>query len=100
MKFRYEKDDSGNLKQAAAILAKFYNDDLPASRPIFLICGQTSATNKCAIAYLNQNYQKLANEFKDKSFCLIVKPRDYEIYGHQEVIRVANLTSDIFHNNG
>jgi hypothetical protein len=95
-KYRYEKDDDGKLKQAYAILAKFYNNELSNSKPIFLICGQTSITNKSAIAYLIQNYEKLAKEFGDKPFCVIVKPRDYRTYGYQDVVRVDNLTGLIF----
>lgn len=91
-KYRYEKDDDGKLKQGYVILAKFYNNELFNSKPIFLICGQTSITNKSAIAYLIQNYEKLAKEFGDKAFCLIVKPRDYKTYGYQDVVRVDNLT--------
>lgn len=95
-KYRYEKNEDGTLKQAYAILAKFRNNELPNSRPVFLICGQTQVTNKSAISYLMQNYKKLGKEFNDKPFCLIVKPRDYKSYGYQDVVRVDNLTGLIF----
>lgn len=45
---------------------------------IFIIAGQTSDGNLPAVQYLERNIEKLRKEFKDQSFCFVIKLTDWD----------------------
>jgi len=78
-----------------AILAKFYPKS--TSHPVFLICGQTAITNRAAVHYLSENYDKfLQKKYGDKPFCLIIKVTSSREYGYKGAEIALDVTNTAF----
>jgi hypothetical protein len=89
-RFLYERGE-----KEYAILAKVipYGD----GRPIFLFSGQTSTSNRAAVAYLKNNYRKLSQSFSPmKRFCLVLRVVSPKVYGHNLIEIAADLSSIAF----
>ena len=89
-KFDYEKD-----RVVYSILAKFYpnkNTELP----VFLICGQTSLSNKGAAYYLMNNYQELYKKHKNNPFCYILMTKNFKSFGHKNVSLVKDVSEIVY----
>ncbi|MEO0790679.1 MAG: hypothetical protein AAFY36_18590, partial [Bacteroidota bacterium] len=89
--FRYEKDRSEH-----AILARIYPE--PKSRPVILVSGQTAKSNRGAVHYLIENYDRaLRKKFgNEKQFCLLIKLKDPTSYGYKSARLERDLTGIAF----
>jgi hypothetical protein len=82
-------------KQEFAVVAKF----LPrgASRPVFVISGQTAITNWASVHFLNSNYKRLAKSLASpERFCLVLRITSPELYGHKMVELEADVSTAAF----
>lgn len=66
-----------------ALLAKIYAKK--DSKPLFIICGQTSQSNRAALYYLRNNYRMLFEKFGVKQFYIILKLVSPTTYGYSMV---------------
>ena len=68
-----------------------------AARPVFVISGQTSITNRAAVHFLRQHYVDLAKTIGTRDqFCLIVGVTSPDVYGHQLVDLEKDVTATAF----
>lgn len=80
--------------QEYALVAKFTPN---ASRPVVVICGQTSVTNRAAVHFLKSNYQDLAKRLPStERFCLVLRVRAINVYGHELVELERDVTDAAF----
>lgn len=78
------------------IVAKFC--PVGATRPVFVVSGQTSVTNRAAIHFLRQHYRELARTFSARGdFCLIIQVTSPNIYGHELASLAKDITPTAFH---
>lgn len=78
-----------------ALVAKFRPD--PASRPIFVVCGQTSLANRAAVHFLQRRHRDLAGSLETaERFCLIVRVDAIETYGFQAAALERDVTRTAF----
>ncbi|MFI0485217.1 hypothetical protein [Actinomadura sp. 9N215] len=78
-----------------ALVAKFRPD--PASRPIFVICGQTALANRAAVHFLQHRHRDLAGSLETaERFCLIIRVDAIETYGFQAPTLERDVTSTAF----
>ena len=90
--YKYE-----NGENEYAVLAKF--KPKPNGKPVFLICGQTGFSNKGAVYFLEQNYNKgIKKKYGNGEFCLIVRVVSPWSYGHKSVEQVDDITEIAFRN--
>jgi hypothetical protein len=67
----------------------------PASRPVFLLAGQTAVANHAAAHYMRSNLDKMRRDYGvDRRFCLILAVDRPEVYGHESV-RLERDISDL-----
>lgn len=77
------------------ILAKFY--PAPSAYPVFLICGQTSTSNRSAIYYLAQGGSSIREqEQKSSRFCLLLHLVSSQAYGYKNFEIAKDLTDVAF----
>ncbi|MET9223362.1 hypothetical protein ABZX65_32025 [Streptomyces sp. NPDC003300] len=80
--------DRGN--QEYALVAKFTPAE--SSRPVLLICGQTSAANQAAINFLRREYDRLGRALVSVDrYCIVIKASHLTTYG----IHRAALERDV-----
>ncbi|RST01986.1 hypothetical protein EF910_25585 [Streptomyces sp. WAC07149] len=65
----------------------------PGARPVFLLSGQTSNSNRAAARYLARNHEELARGHRGKSFCLVLKVVNSDAYGPDVTELVADVTA-------
>ena len=88
--FKYERNRKEYAVLANILIEKY-------AKPLFLICGQTSIANKCALHYLRMNYDTtLHSLFGQDQFCLITQVIFPNTYGHKMVEFVADITDIAF----
>ena len=69
-------------------------------KPTFVICGQSSASNRAAGRYLAENYRKLLREHGTRGrFCLVLRVLESDVYGPTVVELVRDATDDAFTRN-
>lgn len=77
-------------KREYAIVAKII--PAGADRPVFVISGQTSITNRAAVHFLRQHYADLTKKVGTHSqFCLILRVTSPDVYGH----KLVNIEKDV-----
>ena len=80
--------DRGN--EEYALVAKFTPPG--SSRPVIVISGQTSITNRAAIHFLKSQYRTLSKVIESiDQFCIVVRVTSIGTYGYQ----AAELASDV-----
>ncbi|MFC8661829.1 hypothetical protein [Streptomyces sp. NPDC057199] len=78
-----------------ALVAKFRPPQ--ASRPVMLVCGQSSLANQAAIHFLRRNYRQVADTLDAVDrYCLLIKISDIGTYGFQGASLEADVTADAF----
>lgn len=81
-------------KRAYAILARIF--PTLTSKPIFLLCGQTSLSNRAAAYYLEKNYNLLLKKYRKKSFCMVLEIEDFEYFGFKSGRLAEDVTTKVF----
>ncbi|MFG2133744.1 hypothetical protein ACGFNV_39115 [Streptomyces sp. NPDC048751] len=85
--------DKGNVEHA--LVAKFTPPE--ASRPVFLVCGQSSLANQAAIHYLKRNHREIAASLASTDrFCLLIKLDRISTYGFQGATFERDVTTEAF----
>lgn len=78
-----------------ALVARFTPPE--ASRPVFLIIGQTDLGNRAAVDFLKREYRELAGRLPSlERFCLVIAVRSIATYGHQATELAADVTDTAF----
>ncbi|MGH3658508.1 MAG: hypothetical protein ACRDUA_17775 [Micromonosporaceae bacterium] len=106
----YARDDPGSVafeiggrrfpwrkgESEHALVARFTPPE--ASRPVFLIIGQTDLGNRAAVDFLKREYRELARRIASLDrFCLVVAVRAIATYGYQATELAADVTDAAFH---
>ncbi|MER6989883.1 hypothetical protein ABT337_09185 [Saccharopolyspora hirsuta] len=77
------------------VLAKMVRAEL--ARPAFLICGQTSISNRAACRYLVANHRALMRKHGVRGrFCLVLRVLESSTYGPSVVELVRDVTAEAF----
>jgi hypothetical protein len=83
--FRYDRGSEEH-----ALVAKFTPPG--SSRPVIVICGQSSIANRAAIHFLKREYRGLSKILSSTDqFCIIVRVTSSDAYGYQ----AAELAGDV-----
>ncbi|MCX4902883.1 hypothetical protein [Streptomyces sp. NBC_00878] len=78
-----------------ALVAKFVPPQ--ASRPVVLICGQSSLANQAAIHFLKRNHRQLTDTLESVDrYCVLVKIADIGTYGFQGTSLERDVTGEAF----
>ncbi|MGW1781768.1 hypothetical protein ACWCQQ_21870 [Streptomyces sp. NPDC002143] len=78
-----------------ALVAKFTPPE--ATRPVVLICGQSSLANQAAIHYLKRHHRQVADSLDSTDrYCLMLKVADIGTYGFQGTSFERDVTRDAF----
>ena len=65
--------------------------------PLFLICGQTSITNRAAASYLRDNYRRISSVHGNgKNWCVVLSVVAPSVYGHQMTELAADVSAGAF----
>jgi uncharacterized protein YbjT (DUF2867 family) len=66
-------------------------------KPVFVLAGQTAASNLAAARYLSRNHRSLRRTYRaDRPFCLILRVLEPSLYGTDFTEPAADLTKDAF----
>ncbi|MFC7344020.1 hypothetical protein [Saccharopolyspora griseoalba] len=85
--------ETGRLEHV--VLAKIVRRD--QDRPAFLICGQSSISNRAATRYLQDHYRELARAHGLRGrFCLVLRVVESHAYGPSVVELVRDATAEAF----
>ncbi|WP_308312901.1 hypothetical protein [Streptomyces sp. ISL-1] len=77
------------------VVAKFMPPE--ATRPVVLICGQSSLANQAAVHYLKRNYREIADRLTSvERFCIMIKVSDIGTYGFQRASFARDVTGEAF----
>lgn len=88
--------DHGN--QEYALVAKFTPPE--STRPVFLICGQSSTTNQAAIYFLKREHRNLARSISSvDKFCILIKVSSIGTYGFHRASLERDVSSVAFTGN-
>lgn len=86
-------------KQVFVVLARIHATT--GSRPVFLVCGQNSLSNRAAIYYLRKNRSKvLQRRFGYGQFCLILGVSAPSAFGYKMAELVEDVTDTAFLRRG
>ncbi|MGP4012747.1 hypothetical protein [Streptomyces sp. 4N124] len=78
-----------------ALVAKFMPPQ--ATRPVVLVCGQSSLANQAAIHFLKRNHRQVADTIDSVDrYCLLIKVADIGTYGFQGASLERDVTGDAF----
>lgn len=67
---------------------------LPTGSTVFLIIGQASLMNQASTHFLHNEYRKLAKLYgSTERFCVVVRVRDSDVYGHELVELECDVTT-------
>lgn len=85
--------DRGNREHV--LIAKFTPSG--STRPVILLCGQTSIGNRAGIAFLKHEYRALSKTLHSTSrFCIVVEVAAIQTYGHEATNLAADVTAIAF----
>lgn len=77
------------------LVAKFTPPE--ATRPVVVICGQSSLANQAAIHHLTRNYREVAGRLASiERFCIVIKVSDIGTYGYQRAHFLRDVTPEAF----
>jgi hypothetical protein len=66
-------------------------------KPVFILAGQTSATNLAAARYLGREHRRLFREYgADRPFCLVLRVVETAVYGTDFTELLADVTAVAF----
>ena len=66
-------------------------------QPLFLICGQTSITNRAAASYLRDNYRRISSVHGNReNWCVVLRVVAPSVYGHQMTELAADVSASVF----
>jgi hypothetical protein len=89
-RYLFERD-----RQEYALVAKFTPPE--ATRPVFLVCGQSSLANQAAIHFLKRHHRDVARSLASVDrFCLLIKVSDTGTYGFQAAALEQDVTAEAF----
>ncbi|EQD82513.1 hypothetical protein N599_30255 [Saccharopolyspora erythraea D] len=72
----------------------------PKDKPTFLICGQSSASNRAAGRYLASHYRDLMRAHGTRGrFCVVLRVLEPEVYGPNVVEPAGDVTDAVFTRN-
>ncbi|GAA1628313.1 hypothetical protein GCM10009733_026320 [Nonomuraea maheshkhaliensis] len=78
-----------------ALIAKFTPPE--ASRPVFVIFGQTATGTRAAIHFIKREHHNLSQTLtSDDRFCIIVRVKGILTYGHQATELASNVSEAAF----
>jgi hypothetical protein len=78
-----------------ALVAKFTPPG--SSRPVIIICGQSSITNRAAIHFLKREYRGLAKSLASiEQFCIMIRVAAIGAYGYQAAELAADVSATAF----
>lgn len=82
-------------KTEHALVAKFTPP--ASSRPVIVVCGQTSVGNRAAVAFLQREYRTLTRTLASTDrFCIVVRVDSIATYGHEAAALAADVTTAAF----
>ncbi|MEU1180221.1 hypothetical protein ABZ464_21675 [Streptomyces sp. NPDC005820] len=68
-----------------------------ATRPVFVICGQTAVTNHAAMVYLRRSHRELSRRLASmERFCLVLRVESISTYGAQEAVLARDVSATAF----
>ncbi|TYK51566.1 hypothetical protein FXF68_13225 [Actinomadura decatromicini] len=68
-----------------------------STRPVIVLCGQTSVGNRAGIAFLKREYRTLAKTLASTSrFCIMVRVDSIATFGHEATSLAADVTTEAF----
>jgi hypothetical protein len=66
-------------------------------QPLFLICGQTSITNRAAASYLRDNYRRISSAHgAGENWCVVLRVVAPSVYGHQMTELAVDVSASAF----
>lgn len=85
--------DRGN--EEYALIAKFTPAE--STRPVFLVCGQTSLANHAAVHLLKRAHTELGRAVASVDrFCLVIRVSSIATYGHQRAVLARDVSVAAF----
>jgi hypothetical protein len=85
--------DHGNREYA--LVAKFTPTE--SSRPVFLVCGQSSMANQAAIHYLRRSYARVAGSLASVDrYCVLIKVSHIGTYMFHQAVLEADVSAAAF----
>ncbi|MDN3029694.1 hypothetical protein [Streptomyces sp. S.PB5] len=89
-RYRFEHDHVEHT-----LVARFTPPE--ATRPVVLICGQSSLANQAAVHYLKRNYREVAKRLASLDrFCVVIKVTDISTYGFHRATFERDVTREAF----
>jgi len=85
--------DRGN--QEYALVAKFTPAE--SSRPVFLVCGQSSVANQAAIHFLRRDHAQVAEELASlERYCVLIKVSNIGTYTFHQAVLERDVSAAAF----
>ncbi len=93
---RMYRFDHGN--QEYALVVKF--TPLGSTRPVFLICGQSSIGNQASVHFLKREYRNLGRSISSvEKFAILIKVSNMGTYGFHQASLERDVSSVVFSGN-
>ncbi|OKJ81143.1 hypothetical protein AMK32_24685 [Streptomyces sp. CB01883] len=81
--------------QEYAVVAKFTPPE--SSRPVVLVCGQSSVANQAAVHFLRREYAQVARSVASvDQYCLLVKVSHIEVYSFHRSVLERDVSAEAF----
>ncbi len=85
--------------QEYAVVAKFTPPE--SSRPVVLVCGQSSVANQAAIHFLRREYAQVARSVASVDrYCLLVKVSHIDVYSFHRAGLERDVSAEAFETVG
>ncbi|WP_031063331.1 hypothetical protein [Streptomyces sp. NRRL F-5527] len=81
--------------QEYALVAKFTPPE--SSRPVLLVCGQSSVANQAAVHFLRREYAEVARSVASvERYCLLVKVSHIDVYAFHRSVLERDVSAEAF----
>jgi hypothetical protein len=81
--------------QEYAVVAKFTPRE--SSRPVVLVCGQSSVANQAAVHFLRREYAQVVRSVSSTDqYCLVVKVSDIGVYSFHRSVLERDVSAEAF----
>ncbi|MER6260771.1 hypothetical protein ABT203_14505 [Streptomyces sp900105245] len=81
--------------QEYAVVAKFTPPE--SSRPVVLVCGQSSVANQAAVHFLRREYARVARSVASvDQYCLLVKVSHIDVYSFHRSVLERDVSAEAF----
>lgn len=81
--------------QEYAVVAKFTPPE--SSRPVVLVCGQSSVANQAAVHFLRREYAQVARSVASvDQYCLLVKVSHIDVYSFHRSVLERDVSAEAF----